>query len=122
MYYDDLIINKMSFSVAKYTDPHRNLIVPEGLAERRADGKIHMVQYDNIGLEQPSKPALTGPVYILIDGGCLLTTAEFLTEVHTHHRATFIGEESSGCYYGPTSGDVVKIILPNTKRRYLSRS
>lgn len=115
MYYDDLIINKMSFSFAKYTDPHRNLIVPEGLAERRADGKIHMVQYDNIGLQQPSKPAFTGPVYILIDGGCLSTTAEFLTEVHTHHRATFIGEESSGCYYGPTSGDVVKIILPNTK-------
>jgi len=115
IYYEDLIATKMSFSFAKYTDPHRDLIVPEGVAELRSDGRVHMLKYDNLGLQQPSKPTFTGPVYILINGGCLSTTAEFLTEAHFHHRATFIGEESAGCYYGPTSGDVVKITLPNTK-------
>ena len=114
-YYEDLTATKMSFSFAKYTDPHRDLIVPEGVAELRSDGRVHMLKWDNLGLQQPSKPTFTGPVYVLIDGGCLSTTAEFLTEAHFHHRATFIGEESAGCYYGSTSGDVVRITLPNTK-------
>ncbi len=115
MYYDDLIANKMNFTFAKYTEPHRDLIPPDDVAERRADGKFHLIKYDNMGLQQPSKPTFTGPVYILIDGGCLSTTAEFLTAAHSRHRATFIGEESAGCYYGPTSGDIVRIMLPNTK-------
>src|SRR2546425_201398 len=96
----------MSYSFAKYTDPHRDLIFPEGVAELRSDGRVHALKYDNLGLQQSSKPTFTGPVYILINGGCLSTTAEFLTEVHFHHRATFIREESAGCYYGPTAGDV----------------
>jgi len=74
-----------------------------------------MLKYDNLGLQQPSKPTFTGTVYVLMNGGCLSTTSEFLTEVHFHHRATFIGEESAGCYYGSTSGEVVRITLPNTK-------
>jgi C-terminal processing protease CtpA/Prc len=67
-----------------------------------------------LSLQQPSKPAFAGPIYILIDGGCLSTTAEFVTEVDIHHRATFIGEESAGCYYGNNS-PTVRITLPNTK-------
>jgi len=114
-YYDDLIINGMNFSFSKYTDNHADLSVPAGVAERRADGRVHVIGHPNLGLQQPSKPTFTGPVYILIDGGCFLTTAEFLTEVHSHHRAIFIGEESAGGYYGNTSGSVVRITLPNTK-------
>ena len=117
-YYDDLIVNKncgMSYSFAKYTDPHRDLIVPQGMTELRADGKVHQIVDSLLGLQQPSKPAFTGPVYILIDGGCLSTTSEFLTEIDVHHRATFIGEETAGCYYGNNSGTVIKITLPNTK-------
>jgi hypothetical protein len=114
-YYDDLIINGMNFSFSKYTDKHADLTVPAGVAERRADGRVHVIGHPNLGLQQPSKPTFTGPVYILIDGGCFSTTAEFLTEVHSHHRATFIGEESAGGYYGNTSGSVVRITLPNTK-------
>ena len=116
-YYDDIIITNnsgMRYSFAKYADDGREYIVPEGLAELRADGKFHQIADSLLALQQPSKPTFTGPVYILIDGGCLSTTAEFLTEVHIHHRATFIGEESAGCYYGPTS-PTVRITLPNTK-------
>src|SRR5690349_12994178 len=108
-YYDDLIINKncgMSYSFARYTDPHRDLIVPAGLAELRADGKVHQIVDSLLAVQQPSKPSFTGPVYILIDGGCLSSTSEFLTEVDVHHRATFIGEETAGCYYGNNSGTV----------------
>ena len=110
-YYDDILITKncgMQYSFAKYADDGRDYIVPQGLAQLRADGK------SLLSLQQPSKPIFTGPVYILINGGCLSTTAEFLTEVHVHHRASFIGEESAGCYYGPNS-PTVRITLPNTK-------
>lgn len=113
-YYDDVIVNKMSFNLSKYTDPHRDLVIPPGISEIRTDGKVHIVEHDNSGLQQPSKPEFTGTVYILIDGGCLSTTAEFLTLVHFHQRATFIGEESAGAYYG-TTDEVAKITLPNTK-------
>lgn len=113
-YYDDVIVNKMRFNLAKYTDPHRDLVIPEGIGEIRADGRVHIVEHDNSGLQQPSTSAFLGTVYILIDGGCLSTTAEFLTLAQFHHRATFIGEESAGAYYGTTS-EVARITLPNTK-------
>jgi len=38
IYYEDLIATKMRFSFAKYTDPHRDLIVPEGRAANRWQG------------------------------------------------------------------------------------
>jgi C-terminal processing protease CtpA/Prc len=117
-YYDDLIVNKssgMSYSFAKYTDKHRDLVVPPGLAELRADGKGHQTNDSLTTLQQPGKPGFKGTVYILINGRCFSSGAEFLTEVHFHHRATFIGEESAGAYYGNNSSEVERITLPNTK-------
>ena len=113
-YYDDVIVNKMRFNLARYTDPHRDLVIPEGIGEIRSDGKVHILEHDNSGLQQPSADAFHGTVYILIDGGCLSTTAEFLALVQFHRRATFIGEEAAGAYYGTTS-EVARIVLPNTK-------
>jgi hypothetical protein len=116
-YYDDQIVKRMSgsYSFAKYADDGRHYTVPEGLAKLRADGKIHIITDPLLSLQQPSKPTFTGTIYMLIDGRCFSTTSEFLTEVHVHHRATFIGEESAGAYYGDNSGDVARITLPNTK-------
>jgi len=119
-YYDDIIVNKWkgSFSfTAKYTDPHRDLNVPEGVAEPRADGRAHITLAGEplLGLQQPSKPTFTGRVFVLINGGSFSTTAEFLSVLDSHHRGTFIGEESGGGYYGNTSGSAARIVLPNTR-------
>lgn len=54
---------------------------------------------------------------ILIDGGSFSTSAEFAAVCHSRRRATFIGEESSGAYYGDDSGITPTIVLPNTKLR-----
>jgi hypothetical protein len=118
-YYDEVIVNKWTgtFSfTARYTDPHLDLTVPEGVAEPRADGKGHITINSEplLGLQQPSKPSFTGPVYVLVNGGSFSTTAEFLSVLDSHHRATFIGEESGGGYYGNTSGGTARIVLPNT--------
>lgn len=119
-YYDDIIVNKWkgSFSfTAKYTDPHRNLTIPEGVAEPRADGRDHITLAAEplLGLQQPSKPTFIGHLYVLVNGGSFSTTAEFLSVLDSHHRGTFIGEESGGGYSGNTSGDAARIALPNTK-------
>jgi len=116
-YYDDCIATRASgsFGLAKYADDGRHYTIPAGMAELRADGKGHIIGEPLMSLQQPSKPTFTGRVYILMNGGSFSTTAEFLTEVHSHHRAMFIGEESGGAYYGNNSGDVPRITLPNTK-------
>jgi hypothetical protein len=114
-YYDDLVINASEFpTLQKYTDfPN----VPEDKVERMPNGKYRVREHahPNLGLQQPSRPTFQGKVFILMNGGCFSTTAEFLSRAHYHKRATFIGEESGGGYYGNTSGPVPALTLPNTK-------
>jgi hypothetical protein len=114
-YYDDLVINALQFpTLRKYADLPD---VPEDRVERLPDGKYRVLEHahPNLGLQQPSLPAFQGKVFILINGGCFSTAAEFLSHVHYRKRATFIGEESGGGYYGNSSGVVPALTLPNTK-------
>jgi C-terminal processing protease CtpA/Prc len=112
-YYDDLVINALDFSFRKYTPQKRAL--PANMLERQPNGKYRAVKHPNWGLQQPSKPTFAGKVYILINGNSFSTTSEFLSHVHARKRATFIGEESGGGYYGNTSGPAAFLVLPNTK-------
>jgi hypothetical protein len=114
-YYDDLVLNKLSFDLMKYAEEPDT--IPEKFVERRADGLYHAVGHPNWGAQQPAEPGFRGRVVILIDGGSFSTTSEFLSQVHFHHRATFVGEESGGGYYGNTSGAVPTVVLPNSKMR-----
>ena len=112
-YYDDLILNKVSYDLQKYAEGWEP--IPEKLVEKRADGLYHAVGHPNWGIQQPSSPGFGGKVVILINGDSFSTTSEFLSQVHFHHRATFVGEESGGGYYGNTSGVDANVILPNSK-------
>ena len=109
-YYDDLVVNAAEFRVTR----HRFWQTGDQMV-RRPDGKYRMVKHPNWGLQEPSKPTFAGKVYILINGGSFSTTAEFLSHARFHKRATFIGEESGGGYYGNTSGEGINLTLPNTK-------
>jgi len=111
-YYDELVVNAREFSFGKYADLPE---VPADAVERQPSGKYRVVNHPNLGIQQPSKPTFAGKVFILINGDCFSTTAEFLSQAHYHKRATFIGEESGGGYYGNTSGAVPALTLPNTK-------
>jgi peptidase S41-like protein len=112
-YYDDLVINSMTFSFSKYASSP--IAIPEKRVETGADGKVHAVGHPNWGIKQPTLPTFKGKVYILINGGSFSTTSEFLSQAHFHQRATFIGQESAGGYYGNSSGMVPQVVLPNTK-------
>jgi hypothetical protein len=112
-YYDDLVINARQFTFQKYTDHAEPL--PANFLEVQPNGKYRMFKHPNWGMQQPSKPTFHGKVLILINGGSFSTTSEFLSHAHFHKRATFIGEESGGGYYGNTSGPRLRLTLPNTK-------
>jgi C-terminal processing protease CtpA/Prc len=114
-YYDDLVINAREFSFQKYTNHPEPL--PENLLERQPNGKYRMVKHPNWGIQQPSTPTFAGKVLILINGVSFSTTSEFMSQAHFHKRATFIGEESGGAYYGNTSGPQLLVTLPHTKVR-----
>jgi C-terminal processing protease CtpA/Prc len=56
-----------------------------------------------------------GKVFVLIDGGTFSTAADFCAVTHHLKRATFIGEETGGGYYGNNSGLEATVTLPNSK-------
>jgi C-terminal processing protease CtpA/Prc len=58
-------------------------------------------------------------VIALMNGGSASTTSEFLSNLHYNRRATFVGEEAGGGYYGNTSGPTIRVTLSNTKVRLL---
>lgn len=115
LYYDNLLINHTTFSFSKYAE--KEVSVPDRMVEARPDGRFNVVGHPNSGLQQANKPAFLGKVLALINGGCFSTTSEFLTQLHDHRRAIFIGEESGGAYYGNTSGSEAVLTLPNSKLR-----
>lgn len=117
-YYKDLVINALHFGFMRYADrldADRLAEIPEHDVQKMPDGRYRLTSHPNWGLQPPSKPAFTGKVFILMDGGSFSTTCEFLSIAHFHHRAVFIGEEAGGGYYGNTSGFMPILTLPNTK-------
>ena len=81
--------------------------------------RYELVNRPNLGVQQPSKPHFDGlVVFILIDGGSFSNQCGVCGDSPlANRRATFIGEESSGAYYGDDSGITLTLALPNTKLR-----
>ena len=114
-YYDDLIYNGREFDFFRYAEDAKP--IPADMVEKRADGKFHDIKHPNLGIQQPSQPHFAGKVIVLMNGGSFSTTCEFLSNLHYNKRATFVGEEAGGGYYGNTSGPTIVVTLPNTKGR-----
>jgi hypothetical protein len=113
-YYKDIVSNAREFDFFKY-DPAAKPI-PANTVELRTDGKFHHTWHPNLGLQQPVRPHFAGKVFALMNGGSFSATTEFLSTLHSHKRATFIGEETGGGYYGNTSGIYrANLALPNSK-------
>lgn len=114
MYYKSLTINNTQFEYMKYT---RNPTFKMSSSSVKANdkGTYDVINHPNIGLQSPSFPIFKGKVFILINGGSFSTTSEFLSMMHYHTEAVFIGEESGGGYYGNNSGFTPFVNLPNTK-------
>ena len=114
-YYDDLVINRAKYDFAAYAE--KSIAIPEQALLARPDGRFNLRAHPNLGLQSPGLPSFRGRVLVLINGGSFSTTAEFITHVHARKRATFIGEESGGGYFGNSSGHAAILVLPNSKLR-----
>jgi C-terminal processing protease CtpA/Prc len=114
-YYDkDIVSNAREFDFFKY-DPAAKPI-PAKDVELRADGKYHHIWHPNMGLQQPLQPHFGGKVFVLMNGGSFSTSTEFLSVLHSHKRATFVGEETGGGYYSLNAGIyAANLELPNSK-------
>ncbi|MBN1791532.1 MAG: hypothetical protein JW830_13605 [Bacteroidales bacterium] len=69
----------------------------------------------NLKVQKPQRKSYAGKVYVLINGASFSVTAEFASVAHYLKRATFIGEETGGGYYGNNSGAFVIVTLPNSR-------
>src|SRR5262245_30619242 len=67
--------------------------------------------------QQPEIYAFLGRTIVLINGLIFSTAADFCAVAHHLKRATFIGEETGGGYYGNNSGMQTILTLPNSKAR-----
>jgi len=128
LYYKAALANGPDFDFFRYAEGHEErdalprYVAPLKTAVNESlpgkpTARYELVNRPNLGLQQPSKTHFDGQVLILIDGGSFSTSAEFAAICHSHQRATFIGEESSGAYYGDDSGITPTLVLPNTKLR-----
>jgi len=115
-YYKSLRMNKESFDCFKYTS-RPDMKAPTGMLKLNKEGTFDNVQHPNVGKQKPLSPIYAGNIYVLINGWCFSTTSEFLSQLHFHSKAVFIGEESGGGYYGNCSGPTPDFTLPNTKVR-----
>ncbi len=114
-YYDTLTINRTQFAFERYAEHALNM--PTTGFQPRPDGRLNMLKHPNLGVQQVNRPTFAGQVLVLMNGASFSTTAEFISQAHDRHRATFIGEESGGGYYGNSSGHDAVLVLPNTKLR-----
>ncbi|WP_421764515.1 S41 family peptidase [Ekhidna sp.] len=68
--------------------------------------------------QKPIKNVFEGDVVVLTDGGTFSAASEVASILHANNRATFIGEETGGGYYGNNSAMMYGIQLPNSRINY----
>ena len=90
----------------------------EGTTPNPAGGYLATATlHPGVAEQLPGKYPFLGKVFVVIDGGTFSTAADFCAVTHHLKRATFIGEETGGGYYGNNSGIEARVTLPNSKLR-----
>lgn len=111
-----------SYSFLKYSNKsstEKQTALQNSLKEEHfldTDGRI--LRKANILIpEKPKKNSFKGNLYVLIGGNTYSGGSEFASLIKEHRKATFIGEECGGGFYGNTSGFSIELILPNSQLR-----
>lgn len=115
-YYDRLeVTTRKKYSFAKQARLPGFYGLTRHLISKEKDGSYRWNHNKNLKIQKPQKDHFSGNVYVLINGASFSVTAEFAAVSHFLKRATFIGEETGGAYYGNNSGTFVIVTLPNSK-------
>lgn len=115
-YYDRLeATTKKKFSFASQASSPRFYGILRLLLSETDTGSYVWKHNKNLKIQKPRKNHFNGKVYVLTNGACFSVTSEFAAASHYLKRATFIGEETGGGYYGNNSGTFVIVTLPNSR-------
>jgi C-terminal processing protease CtpA/Prc len=119
-YFDHINIKTITPSFKEHTDWRVEIEarLREGTTPNPAGGfQVSAKGHPGVAERPPGKYPFLGKVFVLIDGGTFSTAADFCAVTHHLKRATFIGEETGGGYYGNNSGVQAMLTLPNSKTR-----
>ena len=115
-YYDRLeMTTRKKFSFAKQAHLPKFYGILRLFISKEKDGSYCWNHNKNLKIQKPQKKHFDGNVYVLINGASFSVTAEFAAVAHFLKRATFIGEETGGGYYGNNSGVFAIVTLPNSR-------
>lgn len=120
--YENIYLSHLDFR------PLKNIIVERDISNlmfnnddgymRKINEDLWINNYDyseNLQLRAPGKNVFTGQLYVLMNGLTFSSAADLVADISKTTNAIFIGEESGGAYEGPTGGDNIVILLPNSK-------
>jgi len=122
-YFDRIRINTYQPSFAAHLDDQLDAAAimrfKQGTIADPAGGFLLLPEMnEGLKLQPPAAHPFLGPVFILTDGGSFSTTADVCAILHHLHRATFIGEEAGGGYFGNDSGRMATMTLPNSNVKF----
>jgi C-terminal processing protease CtpA/Prc len=119
-YFDHINIKTLTPSFKEHSDWRTEMETQlrEGTTPNPAGGfLVTAKRHPGVAEQQPGNYPFMGKVFVLIDGGTFSTAADFCAVTHHLKRATFIGEETGGGYYGNNSGVQTILTLPNSQMR-----
>ena len=119
-YFDHINVKTIDPSFKQFSDwrTEREGDLRNGVATNPKGGYLVTAKlHPGVAEQPPGKYPFTGKTFVLIDGGTFSTAADFCAVIHHLKRATFIGEETGGGYYGNNSGMQAIVTLPNSKAR-----
>ena len=119
-YFDHINVRTISPSFKDYSDwrVEREAQLRADMTPNPAGGYLVPAKlHPGVAEQPPGKYPFLGQVLVLIDGGTFSTAADFCAVAHHLKRATFIGEETGGGYYGNNSGMQTILTLSNSKVR-----
>jgi C-terminal processing protease CtpA/Prc len=119
-YFDHINVKTIQPSFKEHSDwrSEREGWLRERMDTNPAGGYfVNAKGHPGVTQQQSGKYPFMGKVLVLIDGGTFSTAADFCAVTHHLKRATFIGEETGGGYYGNNSGLQTIVTLPNSKAR-----
>jgi len=87
----------------------------EGEATPPQEGKTRVLISDEaFGIKEPFADRFEGKLFVLINSKTFSTGADFAQTIHHNDAAIFLGEETSGGYFGNTSWAFEKLVLPHS--------
>jgi C-terminal processing protease CtpA/Prc len=84
--------------------------MPDGSLERK-----QWIGYGLMAYKKEPKHKFSGKVYVIISPITHSGGSEFSNMIYSNSKATFVGQETGGGYFGNTSGYSNELTLPNSK-------